>query len=352
MRDNSARMNPTTTDSAPRSVHLLGFDNGVGLTRDLRLLDETLRALGYPVEFTNTRRRGGIPGLLQRWRGRRHAARLARRHRRGLPPRYDFVLMEEHIAPAFLDDAPRRVLLPHPEWFLPRDLEALNRIDLVLTKTREAERIFAARGCRAVCIGFTSDDRRDASVPRERAFFHLAGSSRTKNTEPLLALWRRHPEWPRLTVVQHPGEVKSNASAPNIDHRVGYLDEAELKRLQNAHRFHLCPSETEGFGHYIVEAMSVGAVVITMDAPPMNEMITPERGVLVPYSRTGTQHLATTYFFDDAAMESAVRKALDLDAARCDALGAAARAWYESERAALPGRLDAALRTLMIEVRP
>ncbi len=352
MRDNSARMNPTTTESAPLSVHLLGFDNGVGLTRDLRLLDETLRARGYAVDFTNTRRRGGIPGLLQRWRGKRHAARLARCHRRGLPPPYDFVLMEEHIAPAFLDDAPRRVLLPHPEWFLPRDLEALNRIDLVLTKTREAERIFAARGCRAVCIGFTSDDRRDTSVPRERAFFHLAGSSRTKNTEPLLALWRRHPEWPRLTVVQHPGEAKSNAPAPNVDHRVGYLDEAELKRLQNAHRFHLCPSETEGFGHYIVEAMSVGAVVITLDAPPMNEMITPARGVLVPYSRTGTQHLATTYFFDNAAMESAVREALDFDDARCDALGAAARAWYQSERAALPGRLDAALRALLAEARP
>src|SRR5574337_2187927 len=286
MRDNSARMNPTMTDTTPSAVHLLGVDNGVGLSRDLRLLTATLEARGYRVDFTNTRRRGGIPGLLQRMRGKRHAAQLVRRRRRGLPPPYDFVLMEEHIAPAFLYDAPRRVLLPHPEWFLPRDLQALGRIDLVLTKTREAERVFATQGCRATCIGFTSEDRRDPSVPRERAFFHLAGSSRTKATEPLLALWRRHPECPRLTVVQHPGDAKPATPDANIDHRIGYLDEAELKRLQNAHRFHLCPSETEGFGHYIVEAMSVGAVVITLDAPPMNEMITPERGLLVPYSRT------------------------------------------------------------------
>lgn len=339
-------MNPTTTDAA-RSVHLLGFDNGVGLSRDLRLLAGTLRALGYRVDFTNTRRRGGIPGLIQRMHGKRHAAELARRRHRNLPPPYDFVLMEEHIAPAFLDDAPYRVLLPHPEWFLPRDMQALNRIDLVLAKTHEAQRVFAARGCRARCIGFTSEDRRDTSVPRERAFFHLAGSSRTKATEPLLALWRRHPEWPRLTVVQHPKEAKPGAPAANIDHRIGYLDEVELKRLQNAHRFHLCPSETEGFGHYIVEAMSVGAVVITLDAPPMNEMITAERGVLVPYSRTGTQHLATTYHFDDAAMEAAVVRALAIDNARCEALGAAARVWYESERAAFPARLDAALRDMV-----
>ena len=346
MQDNSAPLNPMT-DSMPLSVHLLGFDNGVGLSRDLRLLAETLRARGYRVHFTNTRRRGGLPGLIQRTKGHWHARQLARRRRRGLPPPFDFVLMEEHIAPAFLDDARHRVLLPHPEWFLPRDMEALPRIDLVLAKTREAQRVFAAQGCRALCIGFTSDDRRDASVPRERAFFHLAGSSRTKNTEPLLALWRRHPEWPRLTVVQHPGEAKPGAAAANIDHRVGYLDEAELKRLQNAHRFHLCPSETEGFGHYIVEAMSVGAVVITLDAPPMNEMITPERGILVPYSRTGTQHLATTYHFDDAAMEAAIARALATDDAHCAAMGAAARAWYESERAGFPARLDDALRGMV-----
>ena len=345
MRDNSARMNPTTTDAG--SVHLLGFDNGVGLSRDLRLLAETLRARGYRVQLTDTRRRGGLPGLIQRTRGKWHAARLASRQRHGRSPPFDFVLMEEHIAPAFLDDAPRRVLLPHPEWFLPRDMELLHRIDLVLAKTREAQRIFADRGCRALCIGFTSEDRHDASVSRERVFFHLAGSSRTKNTGPLLALWRRHPEWPRLTAVQHPKEANGGAPAANIEHRIGYLDDAELKRLQNAHRFHLCPSATEGCGHYIVEAMSVGAVVITLDAPPMNEMITPDRGLLVPWSHSRTQHLATTFHFEDAAMERAIEHALAMDDARCDAVGAASRAWYEAERAALPDRLDAALRGML-----
>ncbi|TAN05824.1 MAG: glycosyltransferase [Rhodanobacteraceae bacterium] len=337
------------TDTPPLAVHLLGFDNGVGLTRNLRLLTGTLEARGYRVDFTNTRRRGGIPGLIQRSKGKLHAAELARRRRRGLPSPYDFVLMEEHVAPAFLDDAPHRVLLPHPEWLLPRDVELLPRIDLVLAKTHEAERIFTARGCRAVCIGFTSEDRLDRGVPRERAFFHLAGSSRTKNTEPLLALWRRHPEWPRLTVIQHPGEAKPAAPVANIDHRIGYLDDAELRRLQNAHRFHLCPSETEGFGHYIVEAMSARAVVVTLDAPPMHEMITPERGILVPWSQTGTQHLATTYRFDDAAMEAAIARAIATDDDACERLGDAARAWYEAERAAFPQRLDAALRALAAE---
>jgi hypothetical protein len=329
------------------SVHLVGFDNGVGLSRNLHVLTTALEARGYRVDFTNTRRHGGIPGLVQRVRGRWHAAELSRRRRRGLPPPYDLVLMEEHIAPAFLDDARFRVALPHPEWFLPRDMEALDRIDLVLAKTREAARIFAALGRRTACIGFTSDDRFDPDVPRERRFFHLAGSSRTKATGPLLALWRRHPEWPHLTVVQHPREACPGVSAANVEHRVAYLDEAELKRLQNAHLFHLCPSETEGFGHYLVEAMSARAVVITVDAPPMNEMISPERGIVVPCSRTGRQHLATTCHFEDTAMERAIEHALALNDAQCEALGAAARAWYEAEHAAFPGKLDDALRELL-----
>ncbi|HJP98616.1 MAG TPA: glycosyltransferase [Rhodanobacteraceae bacterium] len=335
------------TERRHPSVHLVGFDNGVGVSRNLRVLTAALEAKGYRVVFTNTRRRGGIAGLIQRTRGWWHVSQASRRRRRGLPAPYDLLLMEEHIASAFLDDARFRVVLPHPEWFLPRDLEALVRIDLVLAKTREAARVFAALGCRTACIGFISDDRFEADVPRERAFFHLAGSSRTKATEPLLALWRRHPEWPRLTVVQHPREAHAGAPAANIDHRIGYLDDAELKRLQNAHRFHVCPSETEGFGHYLVEAMSVRAVVVTLDAPPMNEMISPERGIAVPWSRTGTQHLATTYYFDDAAMERAIDTAIGMGDAQCEALGEAARAWYEAERAAFPTRLDSALRELL-----
>jgi hypothetical protein len=54
------------------------------------------------------------------------------------------------------------------------------------------------------------------------------------------------------------------------------------------------------FGHYLVEALSVGAVTLTLDAAPMNELITVERGALRAGRSTGTQHLAATNFFDEA----------------------------------------------------
>ena len=94
-----------------------------------------------------------------------------------------------------------------------------------------------------------------------------------KGTDRLVRVWQRHPEWPRLILVQHKDGGAVTPVAPNIDARVGYLSDQELRTLQNESLFHLCLSLTEGWGHYIVEAMGVGAVTITVDARPMNELV-------------------------------------------------------------------------------
>jgi len=89
--------------------------------------------------------------------------------------------------------------------------------------------------------------------------------------------------------------------------------------------------------------MSVGAITLTTDAPPMNEMITNERGVLAAYDRTGTQQLATTYFVGDAALEDGVERMLALDEAGRRALGENARAWWEQNDRVFRQRLSAAI---------
>ena len=91
----------------------------------------------------------------------------------------------------------------------------------------------------------------------------------------LLAAWRLHPEWPRLTVVQAERHARRGPVAPNIEHHIGYLDDNALRWLQNRHQFHVCPSQAEGYGHHLVEALSVGAVVLATDAAPMNEHVRP-----------------------------------------------------------------------------
>lgn len=325
-------------------VNLIARDNGFGLSRDLCLLRGALAAAGCEVTVSGIRR-GALrkalhsPNLRMQSFARQLAGRTTRR--------WDVNLMLERIRPEYFPTARHNVLKPNPEWFDERDRVWLPRLDRVFAFTHHAKPIFEALGVPVTYTGFTSEDRLDASVVRERAFFHLAGRSSNKGTETLLATWRCHPEWPRLTVLQSPRVARPLVSASNIDHRADYIGDDELKQIQNAHRFHLCPSETEGFGHYLVEAMGVGAVVVTLDAPPMNEMVTPERGDLIPYSRTGRQSLATTYFYDEGPLERTIERLLARSDEELERMGAAARRWFEDNDRAFRARIAEAIRTLV-----
>lgn len=327
---------------ARRSINLIAWDNKVGLSSDLRLLADALAECGHAVHFSTLGR-----GKLRKWTRplRRRLAWLWTRLRG--QGRFDANLMLEHIRPEDFPFARCNLFLPNPEWCSPDDIERLPRVNGVLLKTMHADMLFRGFGCRTAHIGFSSADRLDASVPREQTFFHLAGRSPHKGTERLLALWRKHPEWPRLTVVQNPRSARPAPPAANIVHRIDYLSDAELKRLQNANAFHLCCSETEGFGHYIVEGMSVAAVVLTTDAPPMNELVTSERGVLVGYDETGRQQLATTYRFSEGALETAVERCLVMSDAERAEMGRRARGWFERNHAEFPRRLHAALEAML-----
>jgi hypothetical protein len=327
------------------SVHLVARDNGAGLSRDLEILRRALGDAGFDLTISAI----GAGGLRRQIRFASVRARLAWRGvtRGRAHARFDVNLMDERLRPKYAPLARRNVLLPHPEWFDERDRAWLPRLDRAFVLTHHAKPIFESLGLRADYTGFTSEDRRDVSVPRERAFFHLAGRSANKGTATLLATWRRHPEWPRLTVLQSPRSAGEIVRAANIEHRVDYIPDDELRRIQNAHRFHLCPSETEGFGHYLVEAMGIGAVVTTLDAPPMNEMITPARGALIPYSRTGTQSLATTYFYDGAALEAAIERLLETPDTELERMGAAARAWFEDNDRTFRIRIAESIRALV-----
>lgn len=325
-------------------VNLIARDNGFGLSHHLRLLRDVLDDAGFEVTVSGIRR-GALRKALHP--AKLYAGIVARRLAGRGTQRWDVNLMLERVRPEYLATACRNVLLPHPEWFDQRDRGWLPRLDRAFVLTHHAKPIFEAIGLRADYTGFTSEDRRDVSVPRERTFFHLAGRSANKGTATLLATWRRHPEWPRLTVLQSPRSAAEAVQAANIIHRIDYIPDEELRHIQNAHRFHLCPSETEGFGHYLVEAMGIGAVVVTLDAPPMNEMITPSRGMLVAPSRTGKQSLATTYFYDGAALETVIERLLETSDAELERMGTAARTWFEANDQAFRIRIAESIRTLV-----
>ena len=319
------------TEPTP-SVQLLGRDNGAGLSRDLDLLAEALAVLDVPVHANRLPRRNRLHTWYTRWRSARRG------------PRFDINLMLERIRPEFAAQARRNVLMPNPEYFRDQDGRVIEAIDQVWAKTQHAVRLFNALGVTSRYVGFTSPDQRLAEVERTPTFFHGPGRSNNKGTAALLDLWAQHPEWPHLTVIWRRDEAAQINVPANVTLIREHVDAASFRQLQNRHQFHLCPSQTEGFGHYLVEAMSCQAVVVTLDAEPMNELVQRDRGVLVPAKPIGQRELAVRYGFDRQAMEAAIEHCLGMSAATREQLGHAARHWFESERQAFYRRLGQAVR--------
>ena len=325
-------------------IRIVGKSNGVGLARDIELMAAALGNCGARVEVVAADRRAA---KLRRSRIRRWWRRVAHTSPVKLQSGCDLNVMLEHAWPQYMSSAKFNVLVPNPEWCDRHDLRQLAGFDQIWAKTRYTRQIFEDLSRPTFWIGFDSVDRYDSLVPRERRFLHLAGKSTMKGTARLLETWARHPRWPMLTVVQSAARVKfSVRPAPNIQLLKDYLDDQELRRIQNACQFHICTSEAEGWGHYIVEAMSVAAVVVTLDGPPMNELVSADRGILLPCVRQGRQNLSALLKYDSNALAVAVERALQMTPADIMAAGDAAREWMVTNKSGFPDRLRHALAAL------
>lgn len=204
-------------------------------------------------------------------------------------PDADLNIFLETLRPNFFPLAGRHWWIPNPEWATPDDLAQLPRLDRVLCKTREAEAIFTPLTAKAIYVGFESEDRYDPAVPRETKVLHIAGNSILKGTQTVLEAWDHYTLPYPLTVVGDEQIVKPR-HIPNVTYRLGRLEDEELRRLQNAHLIHLCPSETEGWGHTLWEGMSCDAIVLTTLPDIPGTILLPS----APYARRCVAELRRT----------------------------------------------------------
>jgi hypothetical protein len=331
-------------DSPMNRVQLIGVWYS-GTARDLTLVADRLEKLGFEVTST----------VLSDFR---LPAKVARRLRELVTrvlhlnnfrrPRYSLSLFFQEPLFWWMPNAAINCLIPNQEWFTDYGLRLLSSVDEVWCKTHTAERIFRLLGCECRYIGFTSEDRylpEYDSLRDYTRFLHVGGVSAWKGTQVLVDTWLRHPEWPHLTVTTlMPLHNLPQRLPNNLTVLSRHLPDSELRKLQNTCGINIQPTEMEGFGHTIVEAMSAKAVVATTDGEPMNELVTAQRGFYIRSSRIEKHYLGTRHFVSPEAIESTVDSIQTTDLRVRVALGESARAWFKQNDREFSSRLEHAMR--------
>lgn len=297
-------------------VQIISRDNGWGLTRDVRVLKQAvLKARpDAVVEFTD-------------WKSPKPSAR------------FDINVFLELVNAQFFGQAPRNVLVPNPEWFLLEWLPLLERgITEVWAKTQDARRIFAHHHRNVKFTGWTSDDQMADGVVREKVLVHLAGASSAKGTDEVIAAMRQLPDH-HLTLVSK----KAWPGLPANITRHMDMDPQPFRELQNRAMVHLCPSSYEGFGHYINEARSVGAVIITTNADPMSELVHVSYGAAAAVKSVSNQNLAQHKHVYPSSLAAVIAAVMKCSSETLASLGAKARHAYLADRATFEDNIAKAI---------
>jgi glycosyltransferase involved in cell wall biosynthesis len=332
-----------------RRINVIYSDNSSGLSRDAWVVREALERIGHRVWLTPRRPRPFPLAVNYAPEIARHALRSATQRvlqacakRTGL---WDVNIFLDTLVPEYFDSARINCVVPNQEWFESNDRRLLKDIDLVLFKTRHAMNLLQAEAKHSAYVGFTSLDRLDrGTASRHDAALHVCGWNPHKGTGAVINAWSNHPEWPELTVVTQLANPSSTNR--NVTHVTTRIADARLRRLQNQCAVHVCPSEVEGFGHTLMEALSCGAILVTTDAPPMDELVSPEEGFLVPHARSTPMRAGTRYFVDERHLTEVMARIWSMERSALDRVRRAARAKFESGRAFFRRRLVHALQDI------
>lgn len=239
-------------------INIIYPNNGVGLTKDFLILNDILNKKGNevnPIDL-NAKKNNTI--------------------------RADANIFLEHVESRYFNLAKTNYLFPNPEWFEIEWKNRLSGIDYILCKSHDTEKIFTKLGKQCIYTSFTSDDCYDKTIKKERVFLHLAGQSSAKGTRAIFDTWEKRNINSNLILqkLENFAEYIKHDNK-NILNCFARLSHDDKLILLNSCLFILCTSEYEGFGHYIWEALSVGAVVISTNHEPMNEYLNNENSILI-----------------------------------------------------------------------
>jgi glycosyltransferase involved in cell wall biosynthesis len=256
-------------------------------------------------------------------------------------PEWDIRVFLEHASISMMTSK-FNVFIPNIEWMNARDIQCAQAMNLIVAKTRHAYVVLKERfpKNKVVYWGWSSIDRSiPHAEPNYGEFLHVKGVSRFKNTQLVLETWLKHPEWPMLTLLNY-GDISRNdyvdipvdhfMVAENVRVIQRKTTNDELNEWMNRCGVHICASNMEGFGHYINEALSVRALVVTTCGEPMKQFVKDnENGFLIPTVETKAHALGTHYTLDTNGFETAIQRVMALTMDERREFGNRSRALYE-----------------------
>lgn len=237
-----------------KTVNLIYYNNGVGLTRDAQILRSVLQDNFNVIDYNsygNDCPTSDINIFLQN--------------------------IDTHTF-SFLKNANINILIPNLEWMFDFSIKNLSAFDFVLAKNTQCENILKKLHNNVIYIGFTSTDRYASTIPKTKRFFHFAGKSIQKNTELVIDVFSEL-NYP-ITIIDSTQRF-SGKIPPFITYITDFLSEEEIIQLCNSHRIHICCSLAEGWGHYMYEALSCKSVVVTNDSYPLHPGLSDKNVFLV-----------------------------------------------------------------------
>ena len=298
-------------------IRIISFPSKAGFVKDVQILEETLQFLEHQTD------KQFLPDMVQQTLDGSEY------------PLVDIQIFIQEFEASLLPYAKKNYLIPNPEWCWD-SLESLKKVDLILARTREVERIYTDVGLPVYYLGFIGADQFLKGIEKNFSeYFHLKGFSPFKSAHEVVESWTQ--SFPHLIIVDHWPNYKKVSSKITI--LSNYLTDDEIKWLQNNAGVHLCPSQTEGFGHYICEALSAGSVVITTDAPPMNEFVTDTRFLIKPET-TSKHGWATLYQCNPKSIRKTIHSVMQIPPKELKEAGRQNRERYLTMKEEFVKRLD------------
>jgi hypothetical protein len=197
----------------------------------------------------------------------------------------DVNIFLETINPSLFSYARKNIWIPNVEWTYRNWEPYLNMVDEIWVKTREAEDILKPLTSKPIkYIGWTSIDKvwdTDGKKNYYKAFVPV-GKNIYRHPRPIFQAYMRilqenaslYTKLPILNVVYSPEHHDVSVPfeiADKVVLKAEVMKELEYDELLKECGVCICLSLTEGFGHAINEAMSVGSNLILSSIRPFTE---------------------------------------------------------------------------------